>query len=235
MNAVDDAIDKNAELAMSIHKAGLEAFGIPPTSREWQGFASTGDMDKARSTLRQFYRDWSSEGSVEREACLTPVITDLLNEFPKPMKKTVLVPGAGLARLVFELCKRGFDAQGNEISFHQLLASSYVLNHCPTIGFHTIYPWVHGFSNHLTRTQMLQKISIPDVNPSDVMFDKDFSEAGDMSMSASDFLCLYGSEACKDSFDAVVTVFFIGTRFRCQVPKSDRIMSRDIVSGLSIP
>lgn len=151
---------------MAIHKSGLEAFGVSSVSKEWQGFANASDMDKARSTLRQFYRDWSSEGIVERDACLQPVIVDILNEFPKPSGKKVLVPGAGLARLVFELCQRGFETEGNEISFHQLLASSYILNHCPEAGEHKIHPWVHSFSNHLTRDQQLQSVSIPDINPS---------------------------------------------------------------------
>lgn len=30
-------------------------------------------------------------------------------------------------------------------------------------------------------------------------------------MSASDFLCYYGTEACEESFDAVATVFFLDT------------------------
>jgi len=140
LNAVDDAIDKNAELAMTIHKHGLEAFGLSPDSKEWQGFASSNDLDKARSTLRQFYRDWSSEGSAERDACLAPIKNDLRTEFPRSFNKRVLVPGAGLSRLVFELCQIGFETEGNEISFHQLLASSYILNHCPEAAAHNIYP-----------------------------------------------------------------------------------------------
>ena len=54
----------------------------------------------------------------------------------------VLVPGAGLGRLVFDLCCAGFDTEGNEISYHQLLASSYVLNMCPEAKEHTLFPWV---------------------------------------------------------------------------------------------
>lgn len=210
LNAVDEAIDKNAELAMAIHKFGLEVFGVSPDSKEWQGFANASDMDKARSTLRQFYRDWSSEGSIERDACLQPVIADLLNEFPQPFNKKVLIPGAGLARLVFELCQRGFETQGNEISFHQLLASNYILNHCSGAGAHTVYPWVHSFSNHFNRSQQLQGVSIPDTNPSTLTVNENV-KTGAMSMSASDFLCLYGNEDYDETFDAVSTVFFLDT------------------------
>jgi carnosine N-methyltransferase len=39
------------------------------------------DMDKLRSTLKQFVRDWSIEGAVEREACYKPMEDALLAYF----------------------------------------------------------------------------------------------------------------------------------------------------------
>src|SRR5262245_30764417 len=80
LNRVDDAIESNAELARIIVKCGLQSFGMagPDASQEttmpaeWSGVAKYQDMDKARSTIRQFYRDWSAEGAVEREACYGP-------------------------------------------------------------------------------------------------------------------------------------------------------------------
>lgn len=186
---------------------------------EWRGTATSGDLDKARSTLRQFYRDWSAEGASERAACLGPVIDDLQLERTsradaQPMN--VLVPGAGLGRLVFELCKDGFDVEGNEISYHQLLASSYILNHCPEAHHHTIYPWVHSFSNHRSRANQLHEVKIPDVHPGYALEARNQEGPaavvpGQMSMSASDFLCLYGDDDHKEVFDAVATVFFLDT------------------------
>jgi hypothetical protein len=44
--------------------------------------ASEFDMDKVRTTLKQFVRDWSTEGAVERSACYTPVINDIMERFP---------------------------------------------------------------------------------------------------------------------------------------------------------
>lgn len=64
LNAVDDAIDRNAKLSLAIWKAGLESFGILPQEKlqsrevvDWRGKATSNDLEKARSTLRQFYRD----------------------------------------------------------------------------------------------------------------------------------------------------------------------------------
>ncbi|TVY53174.1 Carnosine N-methyltransferase [Lachnellula cervina] len=219
LNAADDAIDKNSELASAIFHAGLQSFGLSlPTNEvgikepnDWRGVATSNDLEKARSTLRQFFRDWSAEGESEREACYGPVISALRDERTRrsESKLRVLVPGAGLGRLVFELCCAGFDAEGNEISFHQLLASSYILNHCSEKHAHTIFPWVHSFSNHQSRANHLRSVRVPDVSPALTL--GSIETAGQMSMSASDFLLLYGDEEQKDTFDAVATVFFLDT------------------------
>ncbi|KAF8863817.1 N2227-domain-containing protein [Acephala macrosclerotiorum] len=217
LNAVDDAIDKNAELSLAIFHSGLDSFGISPPSTqngkvpEWLSKATSNDLEKARSTIRQFYRDWSGEGASEREACYGPVIKALQAEAASCSGLTmrVLVPGAGLGRLVFELCCAGFDTEGNEISYHQLLASSYILNHCAKARAHTLHPWVHSFSNHKSRTNHLRSVQVPDVHAGTTL--GAFEKAGEMSMSASDFLLLYGDETHKDTFDAVATVFFLDT------------------------
>jgi carnosine N-methyltransferase len=232
LSAVDDAIDKNAELATAILENGLESFGFPfgvhsiKDTDPWRGTATSADLDKARSTLRQFYRDWSEEGAPERAASLDPIIEDLRIErlALKGASMNVLVPGAGLARLVFELCKDGFNVEGNEISYHQLLASSYILNYCTGPKTHTIYPWIHSFSNHTSRTTHLQSVQIPDVHPGTELqrgrllpkakaedVTPTAPEPGEMSMSASDFLSLYEGESHKETYDAVATVFFLDT------------------------
>ncbi|KLU92872.1 hypothetical protein MAPG_11834, partial [Magnaporthiopsis poae ATCC 64411] len=188
LDRVDEAIDSNAELARAIATAGIRSFHmqsssaknaatdpgmaaaaatttasiVPIVSGPWTGAAKPSDMDKARSTLRQFYRDWSAEGASERDASYGPVKNYLHYEralrnnnnntsaaAAAPLK--VLVPGAGLGRLVFDLCDMGFEVEGNEISYHQLLASAYVLNRAPHAGCHRIYPWIQTFSNHRSR------------------------------------------------------------------------------------
>ncbi|KJZ75619.1 hypothetical protein HIM_05082 [Hirsutella minnesotensis 3608] len=226
----DDAIDSNAQLARAILQSGLRAFqgmaspsGAQPETasfekselvmpRQWAGVAKHGDIDKARSTIRQFFRDWSAAGAPEREACYRPVLKALDEErsrMPEGRPLQVLVPGAGLGRLVFELCRNGFVAEGNEISYHQLLASHYILNECRGADKYTIYPWIHTFSNHVTRQNHLRSYKVPDIHPATVLHET--PGIGSMSMCAADFLCLYGDEAHKETYDAVASVFFLDT------------------------
>jgi SAM-dependent methyltransferase len=224
LDRIDDAIESNADLARTIVKTGLEMFriGVPSESGErqlppqWSGSAKPNDIDKARSTIRQFYRDWSAAGAREREACFGPVMRAIAAEQqakgPDHPPLKVLVPGAGLGRLVFELCMSGYETEGNEISYHQLLASSYVLNVCPRAEQHTIYPWIHTFSNHLSRANHLRSYAVPDVHcATELTRAEQSGPVGTMSMSAADFLCLYSQGDRAAVYDVVATVFFLDT------------------------
>lgn len=224
LDKVDDAIESNAELARIIFKKGLEMFrvGVPSETgdlklpQQWNGSAKPNDIDKARSTIRQFYRDWSAEGAAEREASFAPVMRAIDAEQaargPDQPPLKVLVPGAGLGRLVFELCLRGCETEGNEISYHQLLASSYILNCCERPGKHTIFPWIHTFSNHQSRANHLRSYSIPDVHcATEITEAEKVRRVGSMSMSAADFLCLYAEKDRAEMYDVVASVFFLDT------------------------
>ncbi|KAH7908543.1 N2227-like protein-domain-containing protein, partial [Hygrophoropsis aurantiaca] len=176
------------------------------------------DMDKLRSTLKQFARDWSSEGSQERETSYKPLKDALLEHFcDVPVNERhnirVLVPGAGLGRLAYDIAKLGFACQGNEFSHYMLLASYLILNKTDTIEQYTIYPYVHSFSNCVSREAMLRPVKMPDVLPSSLPPGSDFS------LVAGDFEEIYGAEeGDSDShepqsgqWNAVLTCFFIDT------------------------
>ena len=218
---VDDAIDANADIASSILESGLGAFGLDskPTepSMDWRGTAKPSDMDKARTTIRQLYRDWSAEGLVERRRSYEPVLADLLRLFPMQDKGSVklLVPGSGLGRLAFEICRLGFDTEGNEISYHQLIASNWVLNLVSEHQQFDLYPFALTFSNHISREHQLKCVRVPDVHPGTLL---DSASRGmkthafeRMGMTAADFVVLYGDARYSESFDAVATVFFLDT------------------------
>lgn len=56
-------------------------------------------------------RDWSSLGSSERKQCYGPIIEEIEKKYPPDKFKRsdiqILVPGAGLGRLAFEIASRG--------------------------------------------------------------------------------------------------------------------------------
>ena len=116
-------------------------------------------------------RDWSDDGAAERAQCYDPLLEAVERHAVRGRAHrnvSVLVPGAGLCRLVWELAKRGFRAEGNEWSVLMLLASHYVLNARSGEGYATIFPFCHIFSNNRSVAGQLRPVVIPDVDTHDL-------------------------------------------------------------------
>lgn len=97
-------------------------------------------------------------------------------------KIKILVPGAGLGRLTYELAYRGYYCEGNEFSLFMLVASNFVLNKCIVENQYTLYPWVHQFVNNASRKDQVMPIAFPDVSPTKA------KPKGGFNMVAGDFL-----------------------------------------------
>lgn len=181
--------------------------------------ANPEDLDKVRSTIKQFYRDWSVEGQAERDACYGPIMEELEERFGElgddKSKIKVVVPGAGLGRLAFDIAVAGYTSQGNEFSYHQLMASNFILNHSTQANEFTIHPFISTFSNHKSRNNQLRSISVPDVHPATLLAatnNHSNTVAGErFSMIAGDFLTCYNSPESAGIFDVCATVFFLDT------------------------
>lgn len=241
LSHLDDLVDSNAELAEAIFYAGFQAFVAPSLDSEQvasivpEKYAhdpflvfsavmdhlgakgTANDLEKARSCVNQFYREWSAEGNVEREKCFAPILSTLALEYSSRQERdeisrrkdmNVLIPGAGLGRLVFDICRAGYSVEGNEISYHEIMASSLVLNHMSKPGQFKIAPFALNCSNHISRADQFRTYDIPDVHPASELSKGD---NGEMSMSTGDFIVLYSKPEYKHAFDAVATVFFIDT------------------------
>ncbi|XP_058830078.1 carnosine N-methyltransferase [Topomyia yanbarensis] len=164
----------------------------------------TQDTHKVQVTLKQIFRDWSIEGQSERDQCYTPII-DEITSFFNPQKCNaedikILVPGAGLGRLIYEIAYRGYYCEGNEFSLFMLIASNFVLNRCVIENQCTFYPWVHQYVNNLCRNNQIEPITFPDVSPTK------FPPKGTMNMVAGDFLQVYRD---MNYWDCIATCFFI--------------------------
>ncbi|KAK1814667.1 hypothetical protein LTR12_010972 [Friedmanniomyces endolithicus] len=215
-----DAVDD--DISEAILAAGLSVYSPQIVVETWKGTASPNDVDKARSTIRQLYRDWSLEGLPERHASHSPIVAALEEYLPilpaaGRHRHRILVPGAGLGRLVFELCIAGYTVEGNEISYHQLIASNYILYVVQSAGQHRLYPWPLSFNNHLSRANQLQSVKVPDVHPSAALAESAEGMQSEIrlreriSWTAGDFCELYRQPLYQSAFDAVTTCFFIDT------------------------
>lgn len=137
---------------------------------------SDGDQDRVRTAIRQMVRDWSVDGAEERAAVYAPLLEAVAGRFPNHRSdRRVLVPGAGLGRLAFEFARLGFSTQGNEFSYYMLIPAHFVLNNTARVGEHTLYPYVHSASNWRTTHDMLRGVAVPDVLPSSLSPEIDFS------------------------------------------------------------
>ncbi|KAF7335718.1 N2227-domain-containing protein [Mycena venus] len=187
------------------------------------------DMDKLRSTLKQFVRDWSVE---VRAPLISVILVDVLLNLPGARRKRGMLQAnerctpAPLFRcsrlpkeVAFECSFLALDWEdlrtmsldwGNEFSHYMLLSSHFILNRTSEINAHTIYPYVHSFSNVTSNETTMRPITIPDVLPSDLPDGVNFS------LVAGDFEEIYGTESDANEpqsgqWDAVLTCFFIDT------------------------
>uniref|UniRef100_UPI00358FC6E9 carnosine N-methyltransferase n=1 Tax=Myxine glutinosa TaxID=7769 RepID=UPI00358FC6E9 len=194
-------------LASCNHMFENKDYDFVDAAAESVRLASNFDMDKLNSTLKQVVRDWTLEGAVEREACYRPIIDEISNHFPRdycnPEYVHVLVPGAGLGRLAWELASLGYTCQGNEWSLYMLFVSHYILNRSPGVEQKTLYPWVLQFSNNWRSADQIRPVFLPDIDPSCL------PDGSNFSMTAGDFLEIYADE--EDAWDCVATCFFIDT------------------------
>ncbi|KAK9490062.1 N2227-like protein-domain-containing protein [Lipomyces doorenjongii] len=207
--AIDHAIDINAEFLKLVVQYGANEFEAPQDLREWEGATSL-QLDQTRSSIKQVYRDWSAEGAAEREGCYGRVIRELNNLYSPERRSDVrvLVPGAGLGRLAYDIACEGYVSQGNEFSYHMLVLSNFLLNHTTSESQFTIYPFLHSFSHTSTATNQLRAIRIPDKCPATFYT----STASNFSFTAGSFAEIYANIPDEaDKWDVITTVFFLDT------------------------
>lgn len=170
------------------------------------------EADKVKSTLRQFVRDWSVLGAPERDACYEPMlmaldsyVEQLLPEVIDPRQIRVLVPGCGLGRLAWEVADRGYISQGNESSYHMLMASNLVLNNATCVDQWSIYPFIHSLSNQTCQENLLSEVKFPDRLSSNNFNHEDFG------ISMGDFTEIFTKPEEKENWNVILTCFFIDT------------------------
>jgi len=144
-------------------------------------------------------RDWTNERKKEREVHYKPIIESVQKFVPKNSK--ILLPGAALLRLGYELAKLGYDIDANDYNFYNIILCDYLFNYSKKNQFE-FQPLIRSFSNYLTEDAVFRKFSFPDE-------DINLEGKGKMTMSAGDFTKMYNDK--PNSYDCVITCFFIDT------------------------
>ncbi|GAA5893744.1 hypothetical protein JCM8208_001233 [Rhodotorula glutinis] len=197
----EDAVEVNAVVADELAALGLEQArreGIPVGLRSRLAGREDG---RVVETLKHIVRDWSHEGKSERDALFPPVLDALRAEFGDGERegKKVLVPGCGLGRLAHDVALEGLSVDANDFSHFMNLGTTLLFSRTHAVDQHQLAPYVHSFSHQRTSSNLVRRISFPDVVPR-----RDLA----LRFLPGDFIELFTS---LDQYDAVVTLFFIDT------------------------
>ncbi|XP_067172786.1 carnosine N-methyltransferase isoform X3 [Apteryx mantelli] len=153
LDKIRKCIDHNQQILQTIVNDCVHMFENKEYGEDGRGKitpASTFDMDKLKSTLKQFVRDWSEEGKPERDSCYQPIISEIVKNFPK------------------ERCWR-FRADSVALAQQPISRSS-----SPT------YKYLKKFSNNRRSADQIRPIYFPDVDPHSLPSGANFSmTAGD--------------------------------------------------------
>ncbi|EGW33901.1 putative trehalase [Spathaspora passalidarum NRRL Y-27907] len=224
-----ESIDLNRQFCQSLALTIAQDWNVDTDVHQWSS-ATGHEYEIVSTTLLQLVRDWSDEGKAERELNYGKIIHELELLFPdKSSRKDikVLVPGCGLGRLVMELVLCGFWTQGNEISYHMLLTSNYILNHCQFPYSNSVFPFLFKSSHLVKRLFQVRPVAIPDLSPFVInelqTKEPEIPYHDLMSITAGSFIDLYGlgsagdasatpfQESNANSFSVVVTSYFLDT------------------------
>ncbi|KAH3670613.1 hypothetical protein OGAPHI_001128 [Ogataea philodendri] len=208
---LEHSIDLNSQFLQQIATTVAPIWGAESDPGVWAE-CSGQDLENVRSVLVQFAREWSSDGEQERDISFGRILRECESLFPDVEARQnveVLVPGAGLGRLVIEFVKRGFRTQGNEFSYHMLTNSSFIINHSFCANNYVICPYVHRSTNVAKRSDQVRQIYVPDYNPGDIsLINHDYPNipvADLMSIVAGSFVDLYGPPNLERVSDVYTT------------------------------
>jgi N2227-like protein len=160
--------------------------------------------DSIRQVIAHLVRDWSfSEGAPIRESIYRWCIEQLYLYQYVPKNGPILVPGAGLGRLAWEISRTlHCSVEAIESSICMTAVAHRILNVKRKNAF-VLHPFAaDSFSNEIDDEARYDAIYFPDVNPS--------IDAGSLSYTVGTFG--YDSmQHCSKQYGAVVTSFFIDT------------------------
>lgn len=157
--------------------------------------------DSAAQVTAHMVRDWTSLGRELRRSTYHWCLTQLQVYHTKP-SGPVLVPGAGLGRLAYDLSQDGYNVEANDSSLIMASAAHSMLSR-QTQGI--LHPFAMDFfNNEVDSEQRYEAVSFQNV-------DDNRERRGSLSYTVGDFVELYSAPYSRGVYGAVVTCFFLDT------------------------
>ncbi|KIJ51229.1 hypothetical protein M422DRAFT_158191 [Sphaerobolus stellatus SS14] len=201
LNKLEETIDKNSVITQQISQMN----GTEDAPRLYLSQGQKGQsIEQIREVLKQIVREWSIEGADERAQTFGPILETLMAiSEEKRHEYSVLIPGAGLGRLAWEIANLGFNAISNEISPYMNLTLRFLVSRSKTYksNQHVVHPYAYWFSHQPSNSAMFRGISFPDVIPS--LFPESRLKHEEL-----DFLEL---SPISGGYDYIITHYFIDT------------------------
>jgi carnosine N-methyltransferase len=156
--------------------------------------------DSAAQIVAHLVRDWTSIGTLIRKSLYDWCFVQL-DTYSK-ISDVVLVPGAGMGRLAYNLFRKGYTVEANELSPVMAAAANAILQRQMN---GTLHPFaLDPMSNEVDSNRRYDSVTFPDT----LLIQG--NKKGSLSFTIGDFVGeYYFSQA--NTFGAVVTCFFIDT------------------------
>ncbi|KAK8084465.1 hypothetical protein PG997_005736 [Apiospora hydei] len=214
LNDLDHLHDRNALLCDAIAQHAQAYYGIPEPelARFVRGEEKSRPVVQA---LKHYVRDWAAEGGArERDPTFPCLLRTLGRLYPdrggggggnnnaSAPRPRVLVPGAGLGRLGFEVAEMGgFEVTINEWSAYMIAAYRY-LEANPALESHTMHPFLDSLSHHASTSDLKRQVTFPEP-------DTALNDPSRVLLVEGDFTTVFSNDGEK--YDVIITYFFLDT------------------------
>lgn len=177
-----------------------------------------GSYDSVETLMGHLSRDWSTEHDYTGGKSYDIILRMMESHVPKGGR--VLLPGAGLGRLAFDLAKRGYKVEMNDCSPVMAAIAHLMLSHIRQP--RPCFPFLHRWKNllHGDERDQLTSLEVPNLPPGQeaAALRAKGLDISPIDITLGDFGKLYSTTPPNDSrikaaggggFDAVVCSFFI--------------------------
>ncbi|GAB0140155.1 hypothetical protein EsHS_00000791 [Epichloe bromicola] len=193
--------DDIVQASLRFYNIGMDELQKHMRDREAEGRQA--EKMSISQSLKHIVRDWTEEGSRERDGPFACLRGELERLFPErninSQDVRILLPGAGLGRLGHDISHLGgFEVTINEWSMYMNAAYRF-LEAQTKASSQSVHPFIDGWSHHATDENMRRSLLFPDV-PIDER--KVLMVEGDFTTEFKNY---------SGHYDVVLTYFFIDT------------------------